>query len=361
MFDNESVPLSSSKHLRVAGLAEVLDIGIKHPYYLHEIPETATAKADTDVLFIGGLHRSGTTWTSKLFDSHPWVRYRHEPDVELMNKELPVFCDPADYSIHAAGARKYIKTLAESCSLRSRGSLPIFSKAYRSTAGNIINAASIFASRVFAPQASGAKWISRDDPKEVKPGQRPITAIKSVGSCGRIGLFAHAFPHSRFFFVLRHPCGQVHSTLNGLKSGKFHRGIPFHEIFGTKYPAAFGLSEKEFASFDIVEKCAWHWAVLNQKASEDLASTKNAMTVRYKELCETPMETTQKMFAFAGLNWSKRTAHFVEMSTSKSSDRYHSVFRLSAHESAKWRHQMPVEDQKKVFRIVEQFEIGRQF
>jgi hypothetical protein len=361
MLDNESVRSSSSKHLRVAGLSDVLDIGMKEPVYRRAVPDAAAPKSDIDLLFIGGLHRSGTTWTSKLFDSHLWVRYRHEPDVELMNKELPVFCDPADFFNQAEVAREYIAKLAESSSLRTRGSLPIFSKAYRSTAGNIINVASIYASRVCAQLAPAANWISGGDATKSRPGQRPVTAIKSVSSCGRMGLFSRAFPHGKFFFVLRHPCGQVQSTLNGLKAGKFHRGIPFKQIFLTKYPAEFGLSEKNFAALDIIEQCAWHWAVLNQKASEDLADAKNTMTVRYKELCEAPLEMTQKMFAFAGLGWSKQTAHFVETSTNKSSDRYHSVFRVSAYESTKWRHQMPVEDQKKVFRIVERFSVGNQF
>ena len=31
-------------------------------------------------ILLFGMPRSGTTWLGKIFDSHPQVLYRHEPD-----------------------------------------------------------------------------------------------------------------------------------------------------------------------------------------------------------------------------------------------------------------------------------------
>src|SRR5690349_19178518 len=41
------------------------------------------------ITFILGAPRSGTTWLGKIFDSHPSVLYRHEPDIAAAAK-LPL-------------------------------------------------------------------------------------------------------------------------------------------------------------------------------------------------------------------------------------------------------------------------------
>ena len=41
----------------------------------------APAQPDQGPILLFGVPRSGTTWLGKIFDSHPDVLYRHEPDV----------------------------------------------------------------------------------------------------------------------------------------------------------------------------------------------------------------------------------------------------------------------------------------
>jgi len=43
-------------------------------------------------LFIVGMTRGGNTWLGKIFDAHPDVLYRHEPDSILKTKTVPAFC-----------------------------------------------------------------------------------------------------------------------------------------------------------------------------------------------------------------------------------------------------------------------------
>jgi len=51
------------------------------------------------MILILGSGRSGTTFLAKLFDSHPEVIYRHEPDSIIISKNIP-FQPKFDDSIH---------------------------------------------------------------------------------------------------------------------------------------------------------------------------------------------------------------------------------------------------------------------
>src|SRR5271154_2625415 len=58
-------------------------------------------------ILIIGYARSGTSWLGKIFDSHPDVMYLHEPDKLLPGKELPYFCDAAEFDLAATQAAEY--------------------------------------------------------------------------------------------------------------------------------------------------------------------------------------------------------------------------------------------------------------
>ena len=41
-------------------------------------------------ILLFGMPRSGTTWLGKIFDSHPLVLYRHEPDTWQRLTDVPI-------------------------------------------------------------------------------------------------------------------------------------------------------------------------------------------------------------------------------------------------------------------------------
>src|SRR4051812_19968507 len=71
----------------------------------------ANAPFGAGITLILGAPRSGTSWLGKIFDSHPDVVYRHEPDSTSLGKRL--------LSLHAydlgssADARGYLRRLAD--------------------------------------------------------------------------------------------------------------------------------------------------------------------------------------------------------------------------------------------------------
>jgi hypothetical protein len=52
-----------------------------------------------------GAPRSGTTWLGKIFDSHPRVLYRHEPDSVYRTVAIPSFNAPLRATSAKSGIR----------------------------------------------------------------------------------------------------------------------------------------------------------------------------------------------------------------------------------------------------------------
>ena len=56
-------------------------------------------------LLLFGMPRSGTTWLGKIFDSHPRVLYRHEPDTWQRLTDVPIVAGRDAREIHEARLR----------------------------------------------------------------------------------------------------------------------------------------------------------------------------------------------------------------------------------------------------------------
>lgn len=313
-----------------------------------------------NVLFILGAPRSGTTWLGKIFDSHPRVVYRHEPDTVLRCNMIPVLCRTADIPAFTPRAREYLLDLLNVRGLKSAGSLPLFPKKYRDAHSEALRAAMVYGGKI-AGAFLGARCSSSITIPDYWSRGEPVSAtfvMKSVSARGRIRLFAEALPASRIIFILRHPCGQVASMLNSISNGFFEDEVPFAEILETEEAAQFGLTASVFAKLDLVEKCAWHWVILNQKAINDLPDAPRTTRVRYSELCSALQQTVMNLFCFAGLDWPVQSERFLHRSMPATSRGYR-IARQWLASIDRWRSTLPVEQQQRILSIVRQVPIGQ--
>jgi hypothetical protein len=319
-----------------------------------------------NVILLLGAPRSGTTWLAKIFDSHPRVLYRHEPDTVLRSNRLPNLCAREAVSKYRDEARRYLSELMDVRTLKAVGSLPQFPKTYYSTFGRGLREGIVYSLRAVDAISRGNTWARRvaiPDLVARTESVWPTVVFKSVSSFGRARLFAEALPKSRIVFILRHPCGQVASTVRGIVSGKFEYHPAVGAVVSSREGRALGLTAEEFGALSPVEKCAWHWVFMNQKALNDLSGLEDRVkVVRYEDACADPERVAKELFAFSGLDWNSQTASFVKQSTTApDTDEFYRVWRDSLAAASKWRTTLSAEDQQRILDIAGRVPVGQMF
>jgi hypothetical protein len=74
----------------------------------------------------------------------------------------------------------------------------------------------------------------------------------------------------------------------------------------------------DMRSFHPVERMAWIWVLLNEKAERDTADDARCTLVRYDDVCRDPMNKPQALFSFCGLDWDRQTVDFIRTRTLES-------------------------------------------
>jgi hypothetical protein len=310
----------------------------------------SAALAERMVLLLGAP-RSGTTWLGKIFDSHPDVLYRHEPDMIDRGDALPKVVAVADIARWSAEARSYLLRLAE----LGRPKLPLFRKSYRPAFAHCLYAGEVHLLRLLARLPGGEGLAARVPVPDLAARPPRRVAIKSVSSCGCAGLYAAALPEAPIVFLIRAPFGQVASMLQGTRLGKLDGVQAVQGLWDWPEAARYGLSKTVLTRLPLVEQLTWHWVVLNEKAMADLADRPAVRVLAYRDLRADPERQARALFAFAGLDWSAQTAAFLDSSTRFTGrDRYFEVQRNTSVPEAKWRSVLSVEDRARIVAIVRQ-------
>jgi hypothetical protein len=335
---------------RLSLVAERVDHAAPSSMNLADIP------SDRVVLLLGAP-RSGTSWLAKIFDSHPDVLYRHEPDTVLRTWDLPWMCPRDEVDKYVDVARVYLRRLFETATLKTAGSLPMFSKRYQSAPAALARSVIIHALHA-ADLAKIFRRVAREVhiPDFIDLDRHPELRIvvKSVSSRGRARLFAEALPDARIIFILRDAWGQVASMQRGAAMNKFEEPVPVAELLDTEQAARYGLTQERFALLPQVEQFAWNWAILNEKAIDDLGGLDRVKILKYQDLCEHPLEQAKDLLRFAGLPWDDQTETFLRRSTTYGGpDRYYAVFRNTAAALFQWRQQLSDDDQRRINDVVQ--------
>lgn len=286
------------------------------------------------IILVLGAQRSGTSWLGKIFDSHPAVLYRHEPD-EL----LPAGSDAADWVLERR--------------MRSAGKRPFFRKSWQGGSGFALRgvlALGLAAAARLPLVGRAAEAIPLPDFGTIG---RARAVVKSIRACDRAGALARTLPESRTLLILRHPCGQVASVMAGAAQRRFSlreagTDMPYDETQAAAFAARHGLGDRAFQALPDAAKYAWSWRAFNEIAFAALDGLPNARIVVYEALCAHPEEEARAAFAFAGLDWPATTADFLARSSHTGGDGYYGVFRVSAAAAEAWRQRMASADQAAV-------------
>jgi len=322
------------------------------------------------VLLVFGMPRSGTTWIGKIFDSHPLTLYKHEPDRRMPDVPMAPRLDEVER--FRSPIRRFFVQLPAIDNAHVAGRLPIFSKQYRSGIAHHMHRASVLVSTV-APSLRCRVPVFQC----ARLNQPDLTVVwKSIDSLGRLGVFLRIMENCRAIRITRHPCGSISSTLRGEAQRKFVAAVTTSEDFGIMRifleaaGRSRGLSIDHMRQFHPVERMAWIWVLMNEKAADDTQEIERCMSVRYEDVCRDPINKVRELFSFSGLNWNAQTSGFIKASTlgveparfdqlTQDSRRYYSVFKDPIRAADKWKSEMKTEDIERVYRVLRQSDLIR--
>jgi hypothetical protein len=311
------------------------------------------------MILLFGAPRSGTSWLAKIFDSHPDVLYRHEPDSERKHADIPFLCSAAEAEALMPVAAGYLRGLVRVRTLKAAGSLPAFPKSYYGPLRAGLRRSWIYGARLTEKLCGRHSWITVPD--FFDPARRPSVrfAMKSVDSMGRLNLFTRAVPEARSVVVVRHPCGQVASVIRGMEKG-FLASAAIVSMARMEQARRRGLGEDLLRALPREQQLAWNWALLNEKALEDVDGNPNVLVVRYEDLCSEPVAMARRMFDFAGLRWHEQTERFLDVSsTYRGSERYFQVVRNSRRAAEKWKEQLSAGQVEQILEVAARTRPGR--
>ena len=315
------------------------------------------------MILLLGSPRSGTSWIGKVFDSHPDVLYRHEPDTILRAAKLPFLPEPEELAPHLSEAKLYLDALAAVRHPKVAGSQPQFPKAYRGPVAARLHSLLTLAAKV-AENAAGrlGLQLAPDVPDLRKGHPAPRLVIKSVSSLGRARLFAEAQPEAQIVHIVRHPCAQIASRLRGMRLRVLEGGTYVKSIAATPQARRLGLDETILGAMPLPEQMACQWLVQNEKTLDDMQGEARYRLLNYDAFCLDPLQGAADLFERLGLGWPEQTRSFIEASSQASGDhRYFGLFRESRSELGKWRHELDPEQIDRIKDIVTRGAIGRLF
>jgi hypothetical protein len=315
------------------------------------------------------MARSGTSWIGKIFDSHPLTLYKHEPDRTFPS--VPMAPQLSEAERLAVPVRQFFAMLPALAQTHVAGSLPVFPKQYRSKFCQQIHRASVL-SAIAAESSVNFKLPILQCARVNKPSIYVVW--KSIDSLCRLGVILRVIDTCRAIRITRHPCASISSTLRGESQQKFSSSVSASEDYGIMQiflESAVrnrGLTLAHMRQFHPIERMAWIWVLVNEKAVAETQNTERCTSVRYEDICLNPTGKMKELFLFSGLTWTEQTSHFIKASTlgvqpgkfdqlTQDSRRYYGIFRDPVRAADRWKSEMKPEDIERIYRVLRQSDL----
>jgi hypothetical protein len=312
-----------------------------------------------NMILLFGMPRSGTTWIGKMFDSHPGVSYRHEPDSQFrMDNVLPLLADISAVESYRAGLETYCAKNLPRCSPRTCGKGPRFPKDTENAITRQIQQATV----------TMAKALERLAGRPLSWNSRPRGRLvwKSIESLGRLGVLLRVFQNSRGIMIVRDPRGYAASVMRGESQGRFVSSNSVANDWGlfellcrTPYAQQCNIDLEQLQQDSPERRLAWLWILFNQKAMDDIADIGNGRMVRYEDLCARPAQEFQALFDFCGLDWDQQTQGFLTASTTQAKNDYYSVYKDPLASANKWQSDLSGQQAESIRTLVTEHPVGR--
>ncbi len=332
------------------------------------------------LLFILGTQRSGTTWLSNIFDSHPDCLHFYEPFAPAYGL-FPYF--PEEF--------QFVEPPSPYLAERLRADVPAL-VAKRSRLFDPVHASRrefLFEARVMGALEALNRYLKSEHLQFAaqfnllhlnRIGQEPfawfeksetirLRAIKDVRLYFKVLLLADVFPDARFLHVLRHPAAVLSSMDRYLKQGRLVEIRDNIHLFADTV-----REQRRFESYDgllarvqagpLHEKLAAYWRIANESIEEQFGALGDrARTIVYEDLATDPLARVSEILSWCGLAMAPATDAYVRRSSTSRTDRRTvlDTNRVSATYYRDWVGKVPPEVLSAVERVCVQSPLMRRF
>lgn len=298
-------------------------------------------------IFIASAPRSGSTWFSNLFNSHPDVVYRHEPLGRLKGFSKTELFQKLKYNhgLNSQERQELIEILLQAVPDVDRP--PFFNKSYSSINPKLQHLLWAGAMK-FGLCKSFFEYLNTPNYSQ------PLTlVVKETGVGIHLSSILAGMVPDHTIFLLRHPCAIISSIKDGITKGLMNKQVSLERArwYGSHEDNAFlkaqnfhesdiqGLSNLEFWAVKIR---VLYDLILEVKANQD----ERVSLVVYEDVQARTIEELEKVFSRLWINLDPSVYEFVNRSTKQdkkslllpeSSSEYYSVRRNSDFDPAKWK------------------------
>lgn len=302
----------------------------------------------SQLIFVIGFPRSGTTWFSNLINSHPDTIYRHE----VFGRQYRSFGEELFRKLRLEGGlsdedyQSALRVLLQAHVATDRP--PFFHKRFRprtpATLQKLVwlaaNASPILApvyTRFFTPPR----------------GSEAALVIKETRSSINLDSMVKGVRADKLVVLIRHPYAVVASHLVGHSRGAlpqstaaFRRSWLEHHA-GCAYVVRLGLTEETVTALGEAEFLAIWWRAQNDNYLEMHHARDESRVILYDEFLREPVRNTEALLDFLSLEFDTQVRRFVSESTSSgmgsgvlerdASSDYYSVYRGKEFDPQRWR------------------------
>lgn len=253
------------------------------------------------VIWLNGMPRSGTNWLSQIFDSNEEVNFKLAPLFSYAFKD----------------------------GVNSNSSLAQWIQFFT----DVYNSGDPFVNQQ-QKRDSGAFPVFKGKKRSPR-----FLVIKDTRNHNLFPALLEKFHGIKVIYIVRNPCGAIYSWLNNPKE------FPANADSATEWKTGKcrKVNETEFWGFD-------DWKLLTEKylkLQNDYPH--QVMVVSYEKLVDDPLQVTQQMFDFAGLELTEATRSFLVASQSVHSDNDFAVFK-NKEVKDKWKLHLSEKIKNEIFR-----------
>jgi len=260
-------------------------------------------------VFLLGMPRSGTTWLSQIFE--------HSPDVIM--RLSPNYSYP-------------LKNMLDRTSIRAD---------WEAQLSAALDTDDPFMTQNWRREKGELDWVEKD-------ARVRLLMIKDTRFLEIYLRGMELLPKAKCLFVVRHPCGALNSWR---KSREFPPGADFRTQW------RYGACRKSEGPGEY-----WGFEDWKRLARLFLSAEKNVpdrvKVFRYENLVARPVETTEELFAFVGIEMSLAVTVFLARSHAKHDPNVFSVFRSPA-VAESWHNEFPSDIATEVLTELEGTDLAR--